>query len=207
MAAAHPGCDVTAVDLLPENVTIASTFYAHTRGLKYQVGDAMALAFADASFDKVLCLEAAFHFSDRVRFVSEVARVLKPGGRFVLVDFMWRDGEREAVLGRPETKIVQNTWGWDDFFSIGEYRMAIASAGLTIVAEHDWTRPVTSALQWQFDMFARLGTSTWGRRLVVGVNALLRGLGRGDWAELKRAAAAHRFVNKHSRYMVMVVQK
>jgi len=48
--------------------------------------DASALPFADASFDVATCRLAAHHFSDVASAFGEVARVLRPGGRFVLAD-------------------------------------------------------------------------------------------------------------------------
>ncbi|HUQ41758.1 MAG TPA: class I SAM-dependent methyltransferase [Candidatus Limnocylindrales bacterium] len=47
---------------------------------------AEALPFLDGSFDGVTCRLAAHHFADVPRAFSEIARVLKPGGRFVLSD-------------------------------------------------------------------------------------------------------------------------
>jgi ubiquinone/menaquinone biosynthesis C-methylase UbiE len=48
--------------------------------------EAGALPFEDESFDLVCCRLAAHHFPNLGRFVSEVRRVLKKGGRFALVD-------------------------------------------------------------------------------------------------------------------------
>jgi SAM-dependent methyltransferase len=48
--------------------------------------DATALPFADASFDLATCRLAAHHFTDAASAFCEVARVLRRGGRFVLVD-------------------------------------------------------------------------------------------------------------------------
>lgn len=59
-------------------VTAANAAFAQT--------DASALPFADATFDLVTCRLAAHHFHDAASAFREVARVLRPGGRFVLVD-------------------------------------------------------------------------------------------------------------------------
>lgn len=52
--------------------------------------DACRLPFADHSFDRVLCVEAVFHFPSRVKFFAEARRVLAPGGRLTPCDFVPR---------------------------------------------------------------------------------------------------------------------
>jgi ubiquinone/menaquinone biosynthesis C-methylase UbiE len=53
-------------------------------------GDALALPF-DAEFDLVVCFGALGHIlrRDAARFVNEVRRVLRPGGRFAFVTSPW----------------------------------------------------------------------------------------------------------------------
>jgi SAM-dependent methyltransferase len=46
-------------------------------------GSALALPFADATFDVVVCSEVLEHIHDHRGVLAEIARVLKPGGRFV----------------------------------------------------------------------------------------------------------------------------
>ncbi|MED1951241.1 class I SAM-dependent methyltransferase [Brevibacillus centrosporus] len=59
---------------------------AHCSNVFYVVADAEALPFLDDTFDAVGCRIAAHHFPNPQAFVQEVARVLRPGGKFVLID-------------------------------------------------------------------------------------------------------------------------
>ena len=79
---------MVASDITDEMLSEAARL-ARSRGLTNVAtakADALALPFDDASLDLVTCRLAAHHFPDLARFVSEVRRVLRPGGRFALVD-------------------------------------------------------------------------------------------------------------------------
>ena len=52
----------------------------------YTQGDALALPYADGSFDSVLCTYALCGFEDERKALAEMQRVLKPGGRLLLAD-------------------------------------------------------------------------------------------------------------------------
>jgi SAM-dependent methyltransferase len=72
---------VTGIDLSTENVSTASTRYP---SVDFRVMDAGKLSFADDSFDSCYALDILEHVDHPERVVAEVARVLKPGGRFVV---------------------------------------------------------------------------------------------------------------------------
>ena len=58
------------------------------------LGDALRLPFPDASFDRVMSICAIEHFDDGPRALSEMARVLAPGGELVMsADSLTRAGE------------------------------------------------------------------------------------------------------------------
>jgi len=71
---------------------------------KFVQSDATALPFADATFDLATCRLAAHHFSDAAAAFREVARVLRGGGRFVLVDnYAPDDPTLDAFINELET--------------------------------------------------------------------------------------------------------
>ncbi len=83
-AAAH-GLSVTGIDISESMIAQASK-----KGLavEFEVGDAEALSFPDASFDRVVCNFGLYHLPDPDRAIAEAARVLKPGGRYAFTT--WR---------------------------------------------------------------------------------------------------------------------
>jgi ubiquinone/menaquinone biosynthesis C-methylase UbiE len=100
----HAG-KVVASDLTPEMLDHAIP-YLQEQGLtdvERLVADAQDLPLADASIDIVTCRIAPHHFPDPGAFVAEVARVLKPGGRFLLVDSTVPDGQAGEVFNVYES--------------------------------------------------------------------------------------------------------
>ena len=53
------------------------------RRIEWRRADAMSLPYADGSFDTVVCQFGIMVFEDRIRAISEVRRVLRPGGTFL----------------------------------------------------------------------------------------------------------------------------
>ena len=73
-------------------------------GLSFTPGNAQQLPFADASLDAVINVEASHCYPDFPRFLTEVFRVLKPGGAFLYADFRFRSGIAEwdnAITALP----------------------------------------------------------------------------------------------------------
>jgi ubiquinone/menaquinone biosynthesis C-methylase UbiE len=82
-----PGVRLTGVDLSPEMLARARDRARKSgRRLELVQADAHDLPVADDAFDTVVCTYALCAVPDAVRALSEMRRVLKPGGRVILVD-------------------------------------------------------------------------------------------------------------------------
>lgn len=78
---------LTGIELSPEMLAIAQRRTAQLgREADLRIGDAQDLDFPDASFDSVVCTLALCTIPDDRVAVSEVYRVLRPGGRFLLLE-------------------------------------------------------------------------------------------------------------------------
>jgi ubiquinone/menaquinone biosynthesis C-methylase UbiE len=80
---------VTGLDLAHKAVSFCTSHYT-APGLNWVQGDAEALKFPDESFDVVINVESSHYYRSMARFLSEVRRVLRPGGHLLLVDFRSR---------------------------------------------------------------------------------------------------------------------
>src|SRR5205823_662895 len=90
LAVAPHVAQITVTDLTPRMLEKAREFLL-SQGItnaQFQVADAELLPFPSESFDRVTCRFAPHHFPHIAQSVKEVARVLKPGGLYLLIDCM-----------------------------------------------------------------------------------------------------------------------
>ena len=82
-----PPVALTGVDLSPAMLELARRrAKALGRPVDLRVGDAEALDLPDASFDTVVCTFSLCGIPDERRAIAEMRRVLRPGGRLLLID-------------------------------------------------------------------------------------------------------------------------
>ena len=95
-ARTHQPAEYVGLDLNPEAIRHCEARHL-VAGLRFLVGDAQKLPFEDGSFDVVINVEASHCYPDFPGFVDEVARLLKPGGKFCHADLRYRNGVEEWV--------------------------------------------------------------------------------------------------------------
>jgi SAM-dependent methyltransferase len=195
-AAEHLGYSVVALDLFP------------SPGFRGVRADACApLPLRSASFDAVLSMEGIEHFEDQAGFLRECARVLRPGGRLVLVDFVWRDAQPEAIASADPRRLVRDTWRFEEFEPLERYRKSARELGLVERACHDWTGPVIDRFQRIAATISRLGTLAPSRALLCAVRPGLARIQPDEWRFLVELMRAHDAVRRRSRYVALVFEK
>ena len=81
------GVRLTGIEFVPAMLDIARRRAAGLgRPVELRLGDAQALEFEDATFDTVVCTLSLCTIPDDRAAVAEVRRVLRPGGRFVVLE-------------------------------------------------------------------------------------------------------------------------
>ncbi len=213
---AEAGCDALGIDMLPENVSAARARYGGTPGARFAAADATRLPaeadgvnLGDGSFDAVHCLEVAFHFGAKGRrdFLAESYRVLRPGGRLVLVDFAWRDSHPEEIDRLDPKRLVRDTWCFSEFEPLERYRATAAALGFRELRILDWTRPVIDRFQRIAQRNARIGTFRLGRLVLRTFRPGYARMKAADWEFLVELMRAHDAVRRRSLYVALVLEK
>lgn len=86
--ARYPNARLFGVDPAPEMVRQAEIAAPKGSVIRFQQGVAEKLPFLDAQFDLVFSTLTFHHWDDQAKGISEIARVLAPGGRWLIADIM-----------------------------------------------------------------------------------------------------------------------
>ncbi len=160
---ARHGWRVTVGDIAPKMLQNTIKLCAEAGvTVETRLFPAEAMPFDGGSFDLVTVRVAAHHFSSPEKFVRETARVLKPGGHFLLIDGSVPDDdpETEQWLHRVEK--------WRDpshgrFLSRAGWEELVLRAGMKVVRSELHTRNQPD-LEWYFQTAA---TATENRERVL----------------------------------------
>jgi ubiquinone/menaquinone biosynthesis C-methylase UbiE len=136
--AALPNARVWGVDLVAGMLGKGHARWRYHRGHVLPIqGDSERLPFATGSFDVVTCANSFHHYPHQDRAVIEMNRVLKPGGRLLLID-----GYRDGLWGRLIYDVcVAGVEGDVHHASARRFRELFAGAGFTTVTQRVFRGP------------------------------------------------------------------
>ncbi len=131
------GCQVTGIDLTAEFCE-AARHLTRLLGLDGNVvieqGDALAMPFADASFDGAYSMNVSMNIADKTTFYREIHRVLRPGGWLALSELARGPGG-EIDFPTPWAKTAATSF----LASPQSIRAGLGASGFEAVTMHDTT--------------------------------------------------------------------
>lgn len=132
--AARFGCRVTGIDLTPEFCDVArhlTRLLGQQARVDFQVGDALALPFADGSFDGAYSMNVSMNIADKRGFIRGLHRVLRPGGWLLLSEIARGDGG-EPDYPTPWAASAQTSF----LVSVQQTMQELADAGFELLHSH-----------------------------------------------------------------------
>lgn len=154
----------------------------------FQVADAQNMPFADNSFDLVWSLESGEHMPDKTKFMQECYRVLKPGGKFIMVTWCHRSTENEALTIDEKQHLadIYRVYCLPYVISLPEYAEIARNLPLQNIATADWSKAVAPFWDvvidsaFNFEALVGLIRSGWGTiQAALSLGLMSRGYDRG----------------------------
>lgn len=125
----NPECEFVGVDLTEQHVTFANKSAAKLPNTQFEVGNYETLPYANGQFDAVFSVESLCQTPRREVAFEEMYRVLRPGGRLLVVDsFRNLPLEEFSEDLQLAAKLVEKTTATNEFAVVDEFsEMAIKS--------------------------------------------------------------------------------
>ena len=128
---------------------------------QFQVANALQTPFADGSFDFIWSMESGEHMPNKAGFLQECHRLLKPGGKLLMVT--WCHRPTDSLAGpltsaeRGQLNWIYQVYGLPYVLSLPEYQTIAENVGFQQVQTADWSQAVApfwdeviaSAFSWE----------------------------------------------------------
>ncbi|MEO6039921.1 MAG: methyltransferase domain-containing protein, partial [Saprospiraceae bacterium] len=146
--AQHRQVAATGISIVAAQILDCQKFIRKNRlaNVEFLQADFCQTPFANASFDLVWACESVCHAERKLDFYREAFRVLKPGGRLVMAEYI-----RAGRPAGPSEEVLLagwlRPWAIPDLDTAGEHRSHLLTAGFSDIVLHDVTPRVRVSLR------------------------------------------------------------
>ena len=164
------GADVIGIELTPARVKGAEELTRRV-GLQNSVrvieSDVMQVPLPDTSVDVVISQEALLHVPDKERALAEAYRILKPGGRIALTDWV-----AHQQLSGVDMQLMWQGMAVADLYNLQTYADLIRRAGFIVDSVEDLTVDWGVILKQRLAMYRKLREEAQAAGTPAGHDAL-----------------------------------
>lgn len=147
LARRHPDMKFHGMDLTPAQLAYAKADGSGVSNFTASLGDYHDLgSLAPESQDLVFVVEALCHSDRKAVVLQEVHRVLRPGGRFVVIDGYRAVGATTPVMEQA-LRLLARGMAVPDFIEYQAFRNVIAESPLALLDEHDRSAEIMPSLR------------------------------------------------------------
>ncbi|MBA4140165.1 MAG: methyltransferase domain-containing protein [Segetibacter sp.] len=139
----HYDAIVTGITIVPRQVeTIQKRLLKHpVKNVDFLIADYLNMPFPDNSLDVVWAFESVCHANNKLDFYKEAFRVLKPGGKLVMAEYL----RNERPMNESKETILKEifiSWAIPDLDTLPEHYNQAMKAGFTSFKNKDVTEHV-----------------------------------------------------------------
>ena len=144
------GCEVTGITVVPYQVKQATDHAKKSLAsakLDFREGDYSKTKLPPRTFTVVWGHESIVHCEDKAKFVKEAYRLLKPGGRLIIAEYMLRENPPLTQTEHQTMKPFLDGWMMPDLLTPGQYKRLLIKAGFKNIESHDLSQNVEPSLK------------------------------------------------------------
>jgi len=119
---------VTGIDISDEMIRVARESSQAFPNTDFEVASAEQLPFTDNEFTQAFSMESLYYYSDILKALTEIHRVLRPGGLFVaVVDLYWENEATHQWIDELKVPV--------ELLSVDDYRELFTDAGFVNIRD------------------------------------------------------------------------
>lgn len=157
LAKKYPKIEFIGISIGRKQIDFANNFAKDNKisNVKFIYRDYLNTNFPDNTFNGIFALESASYALDHKKFINEMKRILKPGGRLVIIDGFLNN----ELLGTIPKKIYKKycySFGNTNLAIISKYKKMLSLNGFKILQQNNLNKHVRhSMVQISFELLKR----------------------------------------------------
>lgn len=171
LANEYPNVSFTGITLTPKHIKLAKNIIREKKleNTKFELASFINTGFADSYFDCVYAVESVCYAKNITDFINEMYRILKPGGRLLVIDFFCTEVKLNSIL-KLFYKETCKKYNVEKIPLINELNIKIKKKGFVDIVVNDISKnivPPISKFAFSYYLFAILNDLRWILKKII----------------------------------------